>query len=173
MTTTPEAPGPSRRTAWLLPVGLPVLLAIALIVLLVVAARFWYERRHGDDGVAAALTAGRTAALTLFDLDHAHVRGNVERMLDQSTGSFRSEYARQRARLETQVTSKQLTVSPTVPENGVAVEFFSPRRAQVLVAVNTTTTLPGGRSEKASYRTRVVLSRVGDRWLVAGLEQVG
>ena len=37
--------------------------------------------------------------------------------------------------------SKQLTVTAKVPQNGTALEFLSPTRAQVLVAVDTTTAL--------------------------------
>lgn len=169
MTTPEDRP----RGARVLALGLPLLLATVLCGLLATTAWFWYDGRRGDDGRAAAATAGRTAALLFFSLDHHDVGANVDRLLGRSTGSFKKEYAAQRARLEQQVQAKQLSVKATVPDNGTALEFLSPRRAQVLVAVDTTTTLAGGRSEKSAFRTRVVLSLVGDRWLVSGLEQVG
>lgn len=151
----------------------PVLLGTVLAGLLVTSGWFWYEGRGSDDGRAAAVTAGRSAALLFFSLDHTHVHADVNRLLAGSTGSFRKEYAAQRSDLEKQVEAKRLTVHATAPTHGTALEFLSPRRAQVLVAVNTTTTLDGGHSERSAYRTRVVLSHVGGRWLVAGLEQVG
>jgi Mce-associated membrane protein len=173
MTTTKDRPKRRARIpAWTLPIGVPLLLVVVLVALLSTSAWFWSNGRS-DEGQPAAVTAGRTAAVTFFSLDHDHPGANIEKLLRSSTGSFRSEYAAQRSRLEKEVQSKQLAVTAKVADNGTAVEFFSARRAQVLVAVDTTTTLPGGRSEKASYRTRVVLSRVGERWLVAGLEQVG
>lgn len=165
-----EAPG---RRARMLAVGPPLLLATVLVGLLATSAWFWYDARRGDDGKAAALTAGRSAAVLFFSLDQNHVRANVDQLLARSTGSFKKEYAAQRGRLESQVRAKQLTVTASVANNGTALEFLSPVRAQVLVAVDTTTRIPGGHSEKSAYRTRVVLSRVGDRWLVSGLEQVG
>lgn len=167
---TPEdSPRPRVRV---LAVGLPLLLATVLVGLLATSAWFWFDGRR-DDGRAAAVTAGRSAAVLFFSLDHNHVSADVDRLLARSTGSFKREYAAQRSVLEQQVEAKQLTVKATVPTKGTALEFLSPQRAQVLVAVDTTTTLAGGRSERSAYRTRVVLSHVGDRWLVAGLEQVG
>ncbi len=169
---TPTADGRGGRSR-LLATVLPVVLGALLVGLLSTSAWFWWEGRRSDERQSAAVVAGRTAALLFFGLDHHHVGANVSRLLARSTGSFKQEYAAQRSRLEQQVEAKQLTVKATVPARGTALEFLSPERAQVLVAVDTTTSVAGGKSEESAYRTRVVLARVGDRWLVAGLEQVG
>lgn len=156
----------------LLPVGLPLLLAVVLLALLATSAWFWFDDR-GDDGRGSASTTARTAAVTFFSLDHDHASANIDRLLAMSTGGFKSDYAKQRTALEKQVQSKQLTVTARVPDNGTALEFLSPTRSQVLVAVDTTTALANGRSEKGSYRIRVVLAKVDSSWRVSGLEQVG
>lgn len=174
---TTDEPGeqePGRRglRGRLLPVGVPLVLAVVLVALLATSAWFWLDDR-GDEGRGSASTAARTAAVTFFSLDHADASANIDRLLAMSTGRFKSDYRAQRATLEKQVESKQLTVTARVSQNGTALEFFTPTRSQVLVAVDTTTALANGRSEKGSYRIRVVLSRVDSKWLVSGLEQVG
>ena len=156
----------------LLSVALPLVLAVVLVALLATSAWFWLDDR-GDDGRGSASTAARTAAVTFFSLDHDHASANIDRLLAMSTGRFKTDYAKQRSALEKQVQSKQLTVTARVPENGTALEYLSPTRSQVLVAVDTTTALTNGRGEKGSYRIRVVLSKVDSKWLVSDLEQVG
>ena len=145
---------------------------MVLVALLATSAWFWLDDR-GDDGRGSASTKARTAAVTFFSLDHDDASANIDRLLRMSTGRFKSDYAKQRTTLEKQVQSKQLSVTARVPSNGTAMEFFSPTRSQVLVAVDTTTATANGRSEKGSYRIRVVLSKVDSTWLVSGLEQVG
>lgn len=156
----------------LLSIGLPLLLAVVLVALLATSAWFWLDGR-GDDGQGSASTKARTAAVAFFSLDHADASANIDRLLKMSTGRFKTDYAKQRSTLEKQVQSKQLTVTAKVPANGTALEFYSPSRAHVLVAVDTDTATSNGRSEKGSYRIRVVLSKVDSAWLVSGLEQVG
>lgn len=175
--TTPapaDRPGRLRRArALVVPVGLPLLLVVVLLALLATSGWFWIESRQRGPGRGAAATTARTAAITFFSLDYRHPRANIDQLLAMTAGQFRSEYAAQRAKLQQQVVAKKLTVRASVPADGTATEFFSSRRAQVLVAVDTTTSLPNGHSEKSAYRTRVVLTRHGERWLVSGLEQVG
>ncbi len=156
----------------LLHVGVPLLLTVLLVSLLATSFWFWLDDR-GDDGRGSASTVARTAAVTFFSLDHKDATDNIDRLLAMSTGRFKSDYTAQRGALEKQVQSKQLTVTADVSKNGTAMEFLTPTRSQVLVAVDTTTALANGRSEKGSYRIRVVLSKVDSKWLVSGLEQVG
>jgi Mce-associated membrane protein len=159
-------------TKRLLPWGIPLVLTVVLVALLATSAWFWFDDR-GDDGRGSASTTARIAAVTFFSLDHDHPSASIDRLLAMSTGGFKSDYAKQRTTLEKQVQSKQLTVTARVPDNGTALEYLSPTRSQVLVAVDTTTALTNGRDEKGSYRIRVVLSKVDSKWLVSDLEQVG
>lgn len=173
-----QEPGSSsiaRLRGAALPVGLPMLLAIALLTLLGTSARLWYDGRDPATSAtsAAASTIGRTAATTFFTLDSSDVNAGIDRLLEMSTGQFRTEYAALRDRLVEQVEKKGLAVTATVPDRGTALEFLDDRRAQVLVAIDTTTTLGDGGTELDNYRVRVVLARVDDTWLVSGMEQVG
>lgn len=154
--------------------ALPAALAVMLVALLGASAWLWYDGR-GSDRSAAASTTARTAASTFFTLDAADVNATVDAMLALSTGEFRTDYEAQRDRLVEEVESKGLKVSAAVPDNGAALEFLDGDRAQVLVAVDATTTLPDGGTETNNYRVRVRLSWVDDEaaWRVSGLEQVG
>lgn len=146
-------------------------LLLALVALLATSAHLWRDRRAADDP-AGAVTAARLAASAFFTLDHRDVEADLDRMLELTTGEFRTSYAEQRDALAAGVEEKGLVVTAEVPESGVAVEFFDGSTAEVLVAVDTTTEA-GGASEEQRYRTRVSLTRVDDAWLVSGVEQVG
>lgn len=154
--------------------ALPAALAVVLVALLGASAWLWYDGRESDRSAAASTTA-RTAASTFFTLDAADVDATVDAMLALSTGEFRTDYEAQRDRLVEEVESKGLKVTADVPDNGAALEFLDGDRAQVLVAVDATTTLPDGGTETNNYRVRVRLSWVDDEaaWRVSGLEQVG
>lgn len=154
--------------------ALPAALAAVLVALLAASSWLWYDGRVPDRS-AAASTTGRTAASTFFTLDADDVDATVDAMLELSTGEFRTDYEAQRDRLVEEVESKGLKVSADVPDDGTALEFLDGDRAQVLVAVDATTTLPDGSTETNNYRVRVRLSWVddADAWLVSGLEQVG
>lgn len=153
--------------------ALPGVLAVVLAALLATSAWLVLDQRGDDDHRGAATTAARRAGVTFFSLDHEDAATQIDQLLAMSTGAFRSDYRAQRAALVEQVESKRLTVTGRVPEHGTALEFLSSSRAQVLVAVDTTTALTNGRDQKSAYRIRVVLSRVDAKWLVSGLEQVG
>ncbi|CAB4734705.1 MAG: hypothetical protein F2667_14750 [Actinobacteria bacterium] len=154
--------------SWLL----PAVLVVVLAALVATSARLWSER--GDDGLdAGAVAVARQAATNFFSLDHRHIDDDVQRMLDLATGDFADSYDEQSAALRTAVVDKQLVVTASLPEGGTATEYLGGDTAQVLVAVDVRTRARGGAVEDTRYRTRVVLTRVDDGWLVSGFEQVG
>lgn len=152
---------------------LPALLVVALLVLLGISARLAYVDRDSGDAAAAAATTGRSAATTFFTLDAEDPDAGIDRLLAMSTGQFRTDYEALRDQLVAQIQEKGLSVAVAVPDGGTALEFLDEQHAQVLVAVDTTTSLSAGGTELDNYRIRVVLNRVDDTWLVAGVEQVG
>lgn len=151
---------------------LSLALAVLLVALLATAGVLWWRQRE-DDPTAAALSSARTAATTFFDLDHTTIEDDLDAMAALTTGSFAESYGEEREKLAEQVTTKKLVITSEIPEQGTAVEYLHDDDAQVLVAVDATTTDESGAAETAHYRIRVVLSQVEDAWLVSGLEQVG
>ena len=148
----------------------PVALLLVLAGLLTTSALLWLDDREAVD--QGALVAGRQGAVSFFSLDYRHADEDVDRVLSQATGEFKKEYAKKRDEVVVGVEDKQLVVSATVPEGGLALEYLVDDEAKVLVAVDVNTQSPDG-AEDARYRTRVELRKVDGRWLVAGVEQVG
>ena len=148
----------------------PVALLLVLAGLLTTSALLWLDDREAVD--QGALVAGRQGAVSFFSLDYRHADEDVDRVLSQATGEFKNEYAEKRDEVVAGVEDKQLVVSATVPEGGLALEYLVDDEAKVLVAVDVNTQSPDG-AEDARYRTRVELRKVDGRWLVAGVEQVG
>lgn len=147
-----------------------VVTAVTTGVILVVG------RHHHDDPDAAILVAARLGATSFFSLDYRHADADVDRVLAVATGTFKSQYAAQRKQIVDGVTAKKLVVVATIPLDGVALEYRDPAHAQVLVSVdvNTTGATGGtGAGTTSRYRARVLLTEVGTRWLVSGLNQVG
>lgn len=161
-----ENPG-SRGRRWLLP------LLVALLVALLSATALQLADDGDDPDPAGAVVAAQRAATTFFTLDHATIEEDVERMLTLATGDFRDEYAAQSDTLVDRVREGQLVVSADLAPSGTAVEHLTGDRAQILVAVDATTTLPDQSTEETRYRTRIRLELVDERWLVAGVEEVG
>lgn len=157
---------PGSRRVWLLPAAL----ALVLVGLLATTGVLLLDRRTTIAGGAPEVA--RDAAITFFSLDYRHAEDDVAAMLELATGDFATEYADQRDGFVSTLTRKKLVVTASVPEDGVAVEYAAADSAQVLVAVDVTTTTPSGEQADARYRTRIELSRVHDSWLVSGLEQV-
>ncbi|MCW2753530.1 MAG: hypothetical protein JWQ32_941 [Marmoricola sp.] len=124
------------------------------------------------------LVAARQEATNFFSLDYRHADADVSRVLALATGTFKKQYASRRAEVISGVTSKQLVVTATIPKDGAAVEFFDKAHGQVLIGVDVTTTTAttganAGTNSVDRYRARIILTKVGDRWLVSGLDQVG
>jgi Mce-associated membrane protein len=155
-----------RRT-WLL----PTLLALTLVGLLAASTVIWLQRRESLDNGAVAVA--REQAQNFFSLDYRHAPADVDKVLGLATGTFKEEYASKRDEVVDSVTKKKLVVTASIPKDGAAVEFLTTDRAQVLVAVDVTTTTTSGASEEARYRTRIQLAKVDGSWFVSSVNQVG
>lgn len=129
------------------------------------------DQASGPD--AAVLVAARQEATNFFSLDYRHAAQDVDGVLALATGDFKDQYAARRDEVIASVTDKKLIVTATIPEDGAAVEYSDSDRAQVLVAVDVSTSTTGGEPTANRYRARIILEQVDGEWLVSGLEQVG
>ncbi|GAA5147722.1 hypothetical protein GCM10023340_20560 [Nocardioides marinquilinus] len=176
---------PGRRGGWLLPVLLVVLLGLvsATTVVLVLDRRdatAVEPLRPADVGVGdwqrgsagQAVVAAQRAASQYFTLDHRRVEQDMDRMRALGTEEFVAGYDDGARALASKVRTGRLSLSARLPQGGVATEYLTSDRAQVLVAVDVTTTAPRRETRRTRYRTRIVLERVEDRWLVDDLDEV-
>lgn len=155
------------RRPWLLPTGL----ALVLAGLLAASGVLWmHDRERLND---APVAVARQEALNFFSLDYRNAEADIDRVLSLATDPFRTEYAESRGNLTKSLRAKRLVVTATVPENGTALEYRSEDHAQVLVAVDTRTTVNGKRPDEQQYRARIELDEVDGTWLVSGVYQVG
>lgn len=169
--------------AWRRPWFLPTVLSVVLLVLLVTSAVLWVGRDDTvdrDDSVGAPgsaslgmVVAAKQAATNFFSLDYRHAQDDVDRVIAQATGRFKTEYAEQSAGVVEDVTKKKLRTEAVVPADGVAVEFAHGDEGRVLVAIDVTKSQGEADPVVSRNRARITLTRVDGVWLVSNIQEVG
>jgi Mce-associated membrane protein len=154
----------------------PLYAALAALLLLVAGALLlgWQLRSAAQDAAARndALSAARQSAINLTSIDQEDFADDVAAVLDGATGEFRSDFAARSGDLERLLTENEVVAEGQVLES--ALVRSDRRTATALVVVDSTvrnTATPDGRVN--SYRMKLELERVGDRWLTSVLEFVG
>jgi Mce-associated membrane protein len=158
---------PSPRLLW---TAAAVLLLAAVAVTATVGRSAWQQQRDVDSR-AAALAAGRQIAVNFVTMNAASFDADTQRVLDESTGAFRKEYASTLAQLEPVVTANK-TVS-TVERAEASLVSGDDDSAKVIVGVVApTSNASTPKAEKKTYRLRLDLVKVGDAWKVSTLDFV-
>jgi Mce-associated membrane protein len=167
-TAASAALAPARRRLLLVLSVLGLLLLVALGALLVQALRY----DAVADRRADALRAAKQSALNLTSIDNREFDEDVARVLEGSTGAFRTDFEGRAKDLRSVLTENQVVSQGTVIEAGLVRD--DERTATALVVVDSevrNTAAPEGRVN--TYRMRLELELVGGRWLTSQLEFVG
>ncbi|ODR26186.1 mammalian cell entry protein [Mycolicibacterium porcinum] len=115
------------------------------------------------------LQAGRQGALNLTTMDHAHVEGDIQRVLDGSIGTFYDDFEQRAPAFAEVVKTTQSKTQGTVTEAGI--ESISGDSARVLVAVSVkTSNIAAPEQRPRLWRMRIDVQKVGD---VAKVANVG
>lgn len=124
--------------------------------------------RHQEAEYAAA---ARQSVVTLMSLDFNKAEEDVQRIIDNSTGQFKSDFESQAADfVKVAQDSKVIT---EVSVNSTAVESMSDDKAEVLVAASSrVTNTAGAQQEPRTWRLGVSLEREGDQIKMAKVEFV-
>lgn len=133
----------------------------------------WWQHRvaAGQRQLAAEFTtAARQASVALLTLDYAKIDEHVQRILDNSTGDFRSSFQKNVAAVGERL--GQSKVVTTVDVKDAAVRSMSANTGVVLVAVQTETVEMNGQPQPGSWRIAVSLTRDGGRLKVSDIEFV-
>ena len=158
---------PRRRLLVVLAVlGLLLLMALAAVTVQLLRYDSVEERRD------AILRAARQSALNLTSIDNEEFAADVQRVLDGSTGSFRSDFEARSEDLEGVLKDNEVVSQGDVVEAGIVRD--DERTATALVVVDSevrNTAAPEGRVN--TYRMRLELELVDGRWLTSMLEFVG
>jgi Mce-associated membrane protein len=125
-------------------------------------------------GVAAQhamfVQMAQQGALDLTSIDYAHVDGDVQRILDSSTGKFHDDFQSRSQPFVAVVKQAQSKSEGTV--NGVGLESLSGDSARVLVAVVVKTTSAGNQSDTRAWRMRIDVQEVDGSAKMSNVEFV-
>ncbi|MGO4359873.1 hypothetical protein [Terrabacter sp. RAF57] len=158
---------PTPRLLWIVTA---VLLLAAVAVTATLGRTAWQQQREADNR-AAALAAGRQIAVNFVTMNATTFDADTQRVLDDSTGAFRKEYASTLAQLKPVVTANK-TVS-TVERAEASLVSGDDDSAKVIVGVVApTSNASTPKAEKKTYRLRLDLVKVGDAWKVSTLDFV-
>jgi Mce-associated membrane protein len=161
----------SRRGPVILAWALSVLLLVALVAatLSVVALRRQHTR---NEDRAGAMAAARQLALDFTTYNYASWDADAKRVLDDSTGQFKEEFASGSNSVKTEVVTNKATSKGDVKE--AAVVSNDKDSAQVLVIVNAVVTNTAAKDGvERRYRIKLDLVREKNRWLTADFQVVG
>lgn len=175
----PASAGASRfARVWDLALDWRRLAAVAVMLssCALLALSAWMIRQHqhaqADQRNRAEFVAvARQVVVTLMSIDYNDAEGSVQRIADNSTGPFRSEF--QGAADDFVKVSKDAKVTTKATVNAAAVESMTPDSAVVLVAASSTVTnAAGAQEEPRRWRLTVDLQREGDQIKMSKVEFV-
>ncbi|ORW66114.1 hypothetical protein AWC24_15810 [Mycolicibacter senuensis] len=172
----PDAPRSARVRDLALNWGRPAAVAVVLgsCALLVLSALMIRQHQHAQAeqrNRAEFVAVARQVVVTLMSIDHNDAEGSVQRIVDNSTGPFRTEF--QGAVDDFVKVSKDAKVTTKASVNAAAVESMTPDSAVVLVAASSTVTNAAGADDAPRrWRLTVDLQREGDQIKMSKVEFV-
>jgi Mce-associated membrane protein len=176
-----ELAGPSARERRGVRIPLPSWKTVAgALTILVIAAllaasgyMYWNHRqvRADQERRAEFEAAARQGVVTLMSLDYNKAKEDVQRIIDNSTGQFKTDFeSTAEDFISVAVESKAVTETTVT---GTAVESMTDDTATVLVAASSrVTNAAGAKQEPRAWRLSVNLARDGGQMKLAKVEFV-
>lgn len=161
----------ARKGPVILAWALSVLVLVALVgaTLSVVALRGQDARKSEREG---AMKAARQLSVDFTTYNYESWDADAQRVLDESTGQFKEEFAAGSGSVKTEVVANKATSKGDVKE--AAVVSNDKDSAQVLVIVNAVVTNTASKDGvERRYRIKLDLVREKNRWLTADFQVVG
>jgi Mce-associated membrane protein len=165
--------GPLRRRPTRRLVAAALAILVACVMLGAGGFLVWQHREASAEQQRTAefAAAARQGVVTLMSMDFAHAKNDVQRVIDNATGSFKDDFAKQAADFTTTVQQSQVTTVTTV--NGTAVKSMTADSANVLVAATSeVTNAAGAKQEPRAWRLAVTVTRDGDQLKLSKVEFV-
>jgi Mce-associated membrane protein len=173
----PEPPVQRSRRQIGRPGWRTVLVAIAAIGLIAACtvngmlAWHHYAATRDRDRAAQFAAAARAGVVTMTTMDFTKADADVGRVLDNSMGDFRSDFASRVDEFTKVVKDSKVVTVGTV--TATAVDSMTKDSAVVLVAATSTLTdATGAKQEPRKWRLSVTVSRDGDRLKMSKVEFV-
>lgn len=159
----------TRRAVWsVVLAGLGVAVVAAAVLVPVLGLRAVATRSATPGYVADARSAARSCAVDLMSLDYRTVDRDIDRLLDRSTGSLRSQYEKGREALRRATVTNHVRSTASVLSTALA--KAGPSRVVVLLAMDSRIvddSTPKGRV--AHFRVRITVVPVHGRWLASAV----
>ncbi|WP_396934622.1 hypothetical protein [Mycolicibacterium sp.] len=149
--------------------------AVMLTVALLAAAGYmiWHHRDAQAEQRRAAefAAAARQGVVTLMSLDFNHAKEDVQRIIDSSTGQFKTDFEATAEDFAKVAESSKVSTDVTV--NAAAVSSMSDDSAVVLVAATShVTNAAGAKQDPRNWRLSVTVARDGDQIKLSKVEFV-
>jgi Mce-associated membrane protein len=122
-----------------------------------------------SDARADALAAAKTRVPELLSYQHDSLDDDLDRALDQTTGSFTEDYKKVLTDV-VEPTAERRGISTTASVSAAGVVSGDRDEVVVLVFLTQRTTVKGGRSSVTGSRVEVTMTRTGDTWKVSSLQ---
>ncbi|WP_216906432.1 hypothetical protein [Nocardia noduli] len=172
--TAAPLPTDSRDTTFRRRIAV-VTAAVALVVVALAASGFFVWNHHTASEehrrTAEFSAAARQGVVALTTLDFNRAAEDVQRVLDNSTGSFREDFSSRADDFTNVIRQSQVATEGTV--NGVAVESMTDDTAVVLVAATSrVTNSAGAEQEPRAWRLSVTVTRVDGQIKMSKVEFV-
>jgi Mce-associated membrane protein len=163
--------------------------SVALLCLLCVASVVWLvielmqrsgAKAPGDAG--AAVTAAENQALSIMTLDYRTAKADLQRVINGSTGTMRTQYSQSESGTASTATSTKSVSTGTVASAGLSYpkgqSSFTGAKAEVLVVGDATVAFPKTATSAASkvavhYRFAFEMQKVNGVWKSAQLNFAG
>jgi Mce-associated membrane protein len=147
-------------------------LAVALVVALVLVGVLGLKVRHHhqlDSARNSAVATARGYAVDLTTYDHAHLDADFQKVLNNSTGAFRSQYTEASQTLRDLIAKFQATATGKVLET--AVLSADTHHATLLLFVDQTVTNTNSKDPRVDRsRMKMSLEKHGGTWLISSLD---
>lgn len=163
-----------RRPKWS-----TVAAALAVIVVLAALSGAGYMVKEHRDAVrqrqraAEFAAAARQGVVTLTSLDFNNAKQSVQRILDDSTGSFKDDFLKMADDFVKVVEQSKVVSQGTVQSAAVELDSMTDNSATVLVAsTSEVTNAAGAKQDPRSYRLIVTVTRDGDQIKISKVEFV-
>lgn len=161
---------PSRTITSLL----SILLVAGVLALLAFGGMRLVELHHADsrnDDKKQAVTAASTEVQALTSVSATTTDSALARILDGATADFRDQFKQQAEVFRK--TLKDANVKSTAKIVSAGLVTLKGDKATVLVAASgTVTNSKSTYAQARNYRLKVTLDRMGDSWLVSGMDFV-
>ncbi len=163
---------PGRR--WIaLTVGLAVSALVSGAALTLAGLMLWQHAKAGAqrEQNLRFVDAARDGVVALLSIDYNHARGDVQRVLDLSTGQFHDDFGHSADDfVKTAEESKAVTTGQV---NAAALDAVDGDRARVLVsATSLVTNAKGAKQDARPFRMSVTVTRDGDTCKMSDVEFV-